>query len=442
MPTMDTALIVALGAVALALVAIVLAARSAAGRRAPARADADAGAIAPHGIRVVDADVDADVDPSLGARGARADDVAIVRARAPGELADVADALGEGVVRVDRDGLVAFANLAAHRLLERRPGSVAGLSAMQAFLDHRVEDLIAVARVRGSATADLAPRISGGRHLVVRARTGSDGGVWVVLEDVTDLRRLQRMRTEFIDNLSHELRTPITNINLLAETLARGGDQLPPRARDRVERIQVEAAQLAQMVSELLDLAAIEGGQPLMLSEADLVDVARAQAERLRVFAERQGVEIVVEAPAAVPPVRGDAARLGQAILNLVHNAVKFSEPGDRVAVRVMAAGDEVSVVVTDEGAGIPRADLDRVFERFYKVDRARQRGVGGTGLGLSIVRHVVEQHGGRVTVASDEGVGSTFTITVPVEGPVTGADVADEPGASSGRAADPEVPT
>jgi two-component system phosphate regulon sensor histidine kinase PhoR len=233
------------------------------------------------------------------------------------------------------------------------------------------------------------------------------------------------MRTEFIDNLSHELRTPITNVNLLAETLARGADELPPRARDRVERIQVEAAQLAQMVSELLDLAAIEAGQPLLLSEVDLADVSRAQAERLRVFGERQGVEIVVDAPEVLPPVRGDAARLGQAILNLVHNAVKFSEPGDRVVVRVAASGDDVTVAVVDEGAGIPRADLGRVFERFYKVDRARQRAVGGTGLGLSIVRHVVEAHGGRITVASDEGVGSTFTITLPVEGPTTATALA-----------------
>ena len=339
------------------------------------------------------------------------------------------DALAEGVVRVDGDDVVVFANLAAHGILDRRVGSLVGLSAVQAFLDHRVEDVIGIARSRGSATAELVPRISGGPQVVVRARRAPDGDVWVVLEDVTDLRRLQRMRTEFIDNLSHELRTPITNVNLLAETLARGADELPPRARDRVERIQVEAAQLAQMVSELLDLAAIEGGQPLLLSEVDIAELARAQAERLRVFAERQGVEIVVEAPDVLPPVRGDAARLGQAILNLVHNAVKFSEHGDRVIIRVASAGDDVTVSVADEGAGIPRSDLGRVFERFYKVDRARQRAVGGTGLGLSIVRHVVEAHGGRITVTSEEGVGSTFTITLPVEGPTTAMAPADVEG-------------
>jgi len=145
-------------------------------------------------------------------------------------------------------------------------------------------------------------------------------------------------------------------------------------------------------------------------------------------------------APDDVPPVRGDAGRLGQAILNLVHNAVKFSEPGDRVVIRVAASGDEATVAVSDEGAGIPRADLGRVFERFYKVDRARQRAVGGTGLGLSIVRHVVEAHGGRIGVTSEEGVGSTFTITLPVQGPAVVLATDSAEGGVNGM--DPEAAT
>ena len=430
------------------LTAIVLVVALVAGARGRDRARADAAEMEDLRTRVADAEARA----AATRAGAAAGEPALVPSRAtspvvpgggsapavtrmPDGLPTTIDALGEGVVRIDGDGVVVFANLAAHSLLDRRSGSLVGLTAVQAFLDHRVEDVIDLARSRGSATAELVPRISEGRQIVVRARRATGGDVWVVLEDVTDLRRLQRMRTEFIDNLSHELRTPITNVNLLAETLARGADELPPRARDRVERIQVEAAQLAQMVSELLDLAAIEGGQPLLLSDVDLAEVSRAQAERLRVFADRQGVEIVVEAPDAVPPVRGDAGRLGQAILNLVHNAVKFSDPGDRVVIRVTSSGDEVTVAVVDEGAGIPRADLGRVFERFYKVDRARQRAVGGTGLGLSIVHHVVEAHGGRIGVTSEEGVGSTFTITLPVQGPVVAlaTDAADDGLAGTG---------
>jgi len=331
------------------------------------------------------------------------------------DLAALADSLVEGLVSVDADGVVTYANLAAHALLDRRPGSLIGRSVMEGFLDHRVEDLIAAARDRGSASTELSPRSADGRALVVRVRPVAGGVTWVVLEDVSELRRLQRIRAEFVDNLSHELRTPITNVNLLAEMLGRDADQLPPRARERVERIQVEAAHLAQMASELLDLASIESGQRLLIADVDLADVARDQADRLRVFAERQGVRLVVEGPPTAPPVRGDAERLGQALLNLIHNAVKFSEPGDQVTVRVLPGSDTVVVEVVDEGAGIPRADVDRVFERFYKVDRARQRGAGGTGLGLAIVRHVAEAHGGRVTVISEEGVGSTFSVEIPL---------------------------
>jgi signal transduction histidine kinase len=329
----------------------------------------------------------------------------------------LADDLAEGVLAVDPRSTVVFANASAHRILDRRPGTLVGGSAMEAFLDHRVEDLVAAARLQGSAAGEFAPRISDGRWLVARTRRGHGELVWIALEDVSELRRLQRIRAEFLDNLSHELRTPVTNVNLLLEMLARDADQLPPRGRERLERLQIEAAQLAQMVSELLDLASIEGGQPPLLAEIDLADVAGEQVERLHVFAERSGVTLSLEAPGPASIVRGDATRLGQAILNLVHNAVKFSEPGDIVVVRVAETEATATVEVIDHGAGVPRADRDRIFERFYKVDRARQRRAGGTGLGLAIVRHVVQAHGGTVRVESEEGVGSTFTIELPLSG-------------------------
>ena len=355
----------------------------------------------------------------------------------------MADDLAEGVLAVDPRSTVVFANASAHRILDRRPGTLVGGSAMEAFLDHRVEDLVAAARRQGSAAGELAPRISDGRWLVARARRGHGELVWVALEDVSELRRLQRIRAEFLDNLSHELRTPVTNVNLLLEMLARDAGQLPPRAGERLERLQVEAAQLAQMVSELLDLASIEGGQPLLLAEIDLADVAREQVERLHVFAERSGVTLSLDATGPAPAVRGDATRLGQAILNLVHNAVKFSEPGDVVVVRIAATDSGATVAVVDEGAGIPRADRDRVFERFYKVDRARRRGTGGTGLGLSIARHVVEAHGGTMRVDSEEGVGSTFTIELPIvgaPGPVP-TEAGGPPGEGVARAEQGMVP-
>ncbi|MGH2476760.1 MAG: sensor histidine kinase, partial [Candidatus Limnocylindrales bacterium] len=246
--------------------------------------------------------------------------------------------------------------------------------------------------------------------------------LWLVLDDVSELRRLQRIRTEFIDNLSHELRTPLTTVSLLAETLQRDavavGDALPARMRDRIGKIEVETGHLVQMVSELLDLSRIESGETLdMADDLDVGRLAAASAERLRLFAERQGVTLAVEAPEGFPTVRGDRARLGQVVVNLVHNAVKFSPDGGEVAVGVRRERDEVVVSIADHGIGIPRNALERVFERFYKVDRARQREDvgGGTGLGLAIARHVIDQHGGRIWVESTEGVGSTFSFALPI---------------------------
>ena len=211
----------------------------------------------------------------------------------------------------------------------------------------------------------------------------------------------------------------MTTVSLLAETLAREaaeqGDAIPDRMRDRIGKIEVETGHIAQMVNELLDLSRIEsGGAVVHLDPVDLGEVATASAERLRLFAERQGVRLAVEAAPPVPPVRGDEARLGQVLINLLHNAVKFSPTGGDVTVRVEARDGEVVTSVQDRGVGIPKALQGRVFERFYKADRARVRG-GGTGLGLSIARHVVEQHGGRIWVESEEGKGSTFSFALPI---------------------------
>jgi two-component system phosphate regulon sensor histidine kinase PhoR len=236
------------------------------------------------------------------------------------------------------------------------------------------------------------------------------------MEDVTELRRLQRIRAEFIDNLSHELRTPLSTIRLLTETLATDLERVdvPQKVRDRVAKIDVETGHLVQMVSEMLDLARMEQAQ----AEPAIADVPvdrllRSVADRLNAFADRQGIVIRVES-ADVPTMRGDEERLGQLLVNLLHNAVKFSASGTEVTLRAERRNGDVVLSVHDQGIGIPRADLDRVFERFYKVDKARVRGMGGTGLGLSIARHIAEGHGGRIWVESEEGRGSTFSVAIP----------------------------
>jgi two-component system phosphate regulon sensor histidine kinase PhoR len=334
------------------------------------------------------------------------------------DLSRLADQLLLGLVRVAPDLIVVDANHAAHVLLARPPGRMVGGSVMEAFLDHRVEETIARCLDGGSGQMEVdAP---GERRVIVRARRASSGGVLVVIEDVTELRRLQRIRAEFIDNLSHELRTPLTTVRLLTERVQDElqGLEVPSRVRDRVATIDVEIGHLVQMVNELLDLSRIEQATTqLHLEDLEPGPLVAGALERMRAFGDRQGVTLVAELPdpGTTPPIRGDADRLGQVLVNLLHNALKFSPPGARVVARVETGAHEVVISVVDEGPGVPRADQARIFERFYKVDRARPRSGGGTGLGLAISRHLVEAHGGRIWVESDEGHGAAFRVALPV---------------------------
>ena len=352
----------------------------------------------------------------------RAEQLEADRARDAQDRDAFVDALSQGVLTVDDGSRIVGANAAAHALLDQAPGALLGRTLIEAFIDTQVEAVAHAALEIGSATGEVAVAGADGPKLVLRARRAPSGGLWIVMEDVSELRRLQQIRAEFIDNLSHELRTPLTTVSLLAETLTReaeaAGDSVPARMRDRIGKIEVETGHLVQMVSELLDLSRIESGGALGV--VDLLDLG-------------PGRDRIGRAAAAVrrPPgrhlrgrraggrsraVRGDEQRLGQVFVNLLHNAVKFSPDGGEVRVSVVAAGAEVVVAIADHGVGIPRAAQARIFERFYKVDRARVRGeAGGTGLGLAIARHIIEQHGGRIWVESVEGSGSTFSFSFPI---------------------------
>jgi two-component system, OmpR family, phosphate regulon sensor histidine kinase PhoR len=333
------------------------------------------------------------------------------------DLATLLELVGVGILRVADDQTIVIANHAAHVFLGAAPGSLVGRTVMEAFIDHGVEAILAGARAGATANGELAAVRGDRPSLLIRARRSPTAGIWLVLDDVSELRRLQRIRAEFVDNLSHELRTPITTVRLLAETLTREMDEegASARARDMVGKIDVEAGHLAQMVGELLDLAKIEqDSAPLYLDEVDLGLIVRVSVERLSLFAERQRVTLRPDLPSEPLWIRGDDVRLGQLLVNLLHNAIKFSPAGGEVKVRAHGAEGEVVVSVEDHGVGIPSADLDRVFERFYKVDKARVRGKGGTGLGLAIARHIVEGHGGRIWVESVEGQGATFSFAIP----------------------------
>jgi two-component system phosphate regulon sensor histidine kinase PhoR len=345
------------------------------------------------------------------------------------DLSALIDQMDVGFLWLDANLSVLRLNRAASRVLQVDHERLLGRSMMEIFLDHRVEEMARAAADQGSATLEITQRGDDGRRVLIRFRKAPRDGVWMFLEDVTELRRLQRIRSEFIDNLSHELRTPLTTIRLLTETLtqdlARPEVDVPPRMRERILKIDVETGHLVQMVNELLDLSRIEGGAAeLHFDKVRMPEVINAAIDRLRIFADRQRVGLETEGlNEDLPPVWGDDERLGQVLVNLLHNAVKFSPPESVVTVSAKLTDGEVAVTVRDEGPGVAKADLDRIFERFYKVDKARQRGQGGTGLGLSIARHIVEGHGGRIWAASDDTRGSSFTFTVPLaEGPPEGS--------------------
>jgi len=223
------------------------------------------------------------------------------------------------------------------------------------------------------------------------------------------------VRRDFISNLSHELRTPVASLKALTETLLLGALDDPPAARHFLEQVNVELDALAQMVNELVQLSQIESGQvSLNLRPGSVRELMLSAAKRMQLQADRARLTLRVDSPSELPVVRMDVARLEQVLVNLIHNAVKFTPPGGEIVLTAETVPGAMLFAVRDTGIGIPPEDLPRIFERFFKTDRSRAG--GGTGLGLSIARHIVESHGGKIWAESIEGTGSTFFLTIPLE--------------------------
>jgi two-component system phosphate regulon sensor histidine kinase PhoR len=236
----------------------------------------------------------------------------------------------------------------------------------------------------------------------------------VVLHDITDLRQADQMRRDFVANVSHELRTPLTAIKGYAETLLGGGLTDPARAAEFVEVIARHTERLGALIEDLLDLAAVEQGEARVeLASVPLGDVVSQAEAVVRAAAAEKGLAVQVELPDALPQVRADRDRLAQVLINLLDNAVKFTPPGGRVGVAAGSSNGLVTIAVSDTGVGIPPGDLPRIFERFYRVDRSRDRREGGTGLGLAIAKHLTQAMGGQIEVESRPGSGSTFRVTL-----------------------------
>ena len=329
---------------------------------------------------------------------------------------------GDVLLLVDPSLRILRAGADASELADRAEEGVVGMSLIAAFGSAALDAIARRAVASGTVTtgeADLGHL--GARQFAVDA-VPMAGGLVLALHDVTALRRIERVRRDFVANVGHELRTPLTSIKLLGETMSSGTVDDLATMRDFAAQIEREADHLAQLVDELLELSAIESGETrLQLEELEPDAVVADCVERIRPVAERRGVTVRrLDPPAPAGRVLADPGRLGQALLNLAHNAVKYSHHGGEVRVGWETAGDRVRFTVADDGIGVPAAHQARIFERFYKVDRSRKRErdaeqLGGSaGLGLAIVRHIAEAHRGAAGVTSEEGVGSTFWIEVP----------------------------
>ncbi|WP_353807236.1 sensor histidine kinase [Agromyces sp. SYSU T00194] len=331
----------------------------------------------------------------------------------------------------------------SNNVLKASPGALAmGLVWDRALVHGELVALVDAVRRTGDAMGDevtVTRGPIGDTTLQLRVRVARLGTRYVMLlaEDRTEANRLDQVRRDFVANISHELKTPIASVSLLAEALDHAAGD-PDQVRRFAHRLGVESARLARITSEIIELSRLQAHEAVeSASRVDLDALVRQAVDQNRVIAASKRVDIVVKAKSKAS-VYGDEALLRVAVHNLVANALTYSNEGSRVGVAVLRAGDGVvEVVVTDQGIGIAEADLDRVFERFYRVDQARARDTGGSGLGLAIVKHTVQNHGGEVRVWSQPGRGSTFTIRLPE----AAEDPAPEPGPSTPAEAAPRVP-
>jgi len=334
-------------------------------------------------------------------------------------LAAVLQHMADGVVITDGDGCLRLINPAARRMLETGERAVLGLPFAQVARHYRLIELWQQCRAGEQVPVELVEVGRSGpivQAIVTSLQDAEPGSCMLILQDLTRVRQLETVRRDFVSNISHELRTPLASLKALVDTLRDGALEDGPAARRFLDTMESEVDALTQMVQELLELSRIESGQvPFHLAPTPISEVVLPAVERLRPQAERAGVEIRIEIPAGVPWVLADGERVRQVVTNLVHNAIKFTPSGGSIQVSAEPGEYEVLVLVQDTGVGISAEDLPRIFERFYKVDRARSG--GGTGLGLSIAKHIVQGHGGRIWAESTAGQGSTFYFTLPVAG-------------------------
>jgi two-component system phosphate regulon sensor histidine kinase PhoR len=330
-------------------------------------------------------------------------------------LATILDNMTDGVIMTDIEGNILLANKAARKLFNIRDEIERPL--IEVVRDYEMDEVLKLCL---KTTETQAIQYESGesksfiRAIAIPLYEDKLAGVLLLLQDLTELRNLQTTRRELIGNISHEFRTPLASIKAMAETLRDGAIDDKEAAADFLVRIDDEVERLTQIVAELTELSRIETGQTeLKLEPVNLNLLVDEVITQLSPQTERQQLTVEKRLDVNLPAVQVDRERIRQTIVNLVHNAIKFTDPGGKITVATQARDNSTTVDISDTGIGIAKSDLPHVFERFYKGDRARSG--GGTGMGLAIAKHVVEAHGGSIRVQSKEGRGSTFSLSLPL---------------------------
>lgn len=333
----------------------------------------------------------------------------------------VISSMFEGVLLTNEKGAIITMNPALRKLFMisippegRKPIEVMRSNRIQDIVDKIISDghRITTEEILTNFSPERVVRISGSPVV----KNGTRRGAILVFHDITELRRLEKIRRDFVANVSHELRTPLSNIKGYAETLLHGALEDKNNAKDFTNIIYKESDRLAKLIDDLLDLSKIESEKIEIMPVPSDIGIILANASAiLKKSANDKHINIEIEPSKDTPKVLADESRLTQVVLNLLDNAIKFTQESGRIKIAIIKNNGFVQTDITDTGPGISEKDLPRIFERFYRVDKARSRDLGGTGLGLSIVKHIVQLHGGEVWVSSTPGKGSTFSFTIPV---------------------------
>jgi two-component system phosphate regulon sensor histidine kinase PhoR len=323
--------------------------------------------------------------------------------------------IDDGVLIVGPGYQVQYINNAASKIFSLSQDRRSGLTFIEVVRDHECNALLTKCMDMGQMQVSLIKTHLKRQLLRVMAAPAKETGDYIVIvRDLTESQKIEQIRTDLVSNIAHEFRTPITSIKLLADALLQGAANDPKVSSDFLRKIDIESGKLEQMTNDLNELSLIESGALTMeKGAADIGRLVKQTVERLKAQAERKSIAIEINLEAGMPHPVIDRSGIESVLVNLIHNAIKYTDSGGRINVEAAKNGDAILISVADTGSGIPEDELPRIFERFYKVDRSRNS--EGSGLGLAISKHIIVSHGGKIWVNSAEGKGSTFSFTLPL---------------------------